>query len=383
MMVLDKGCYYCVTVYLLKTAPAGRVNSRHIIWTRLPKGQTISEDLLMNKYKWLNLQLFAGEGSGGDGGEGAGNTGESAVDPEQQRLLELGVPEDKIRRRAKKNAAKLPEGAIRTSSTAEPQQSNEQDAAADAPTEEAQDVPARMSWDEIMADPEYNKQMQAVVQSRLRSAKGAEDALGKLTPALELLARKHDLDPNKLDYEALAQAISDDESFYEDRAIEMGVSIETAKKIDQDERYNARQQREQQRTLEEQKFHDHFVNLERQGETMKTVFPNFDLRTELQNPAFARMTSPNVGISVEDAYYAVHRKEIQTAAIQGAVHATTQKISNAIQAGGRRPQENGTSGQAPSVTTFDYRKASREQRDELKRRIREASARGEKLYPGR
>ena len=47
--------------------------------------------------KWLNLQLFAGEGSGDGGGEGAA-TGESAVDPGQQRLLELGVPADKIRK---------------------------------------------------------------------------------------------------------------------------------------------------------------------------------------------------------------------------------------------------------------------------------------------
>ena len=51
----------------------------------------------MFKNKWLNLQLFAGEGAGDGGGEGAA-TGESAVDPGQQRLLELGVPADKIRK---------------------------------------------------------------------------------------------------------------------------------------------------------------------------------------------------------------------------------------------------------------------------------------------
>lgn len=334
----------------------------------------------MNKHKWLNLQLFAGEGAG-DGGEGA-TTGESAVDPGQQRLLDLGVPADKIRKRANRKATQLPEGAVRKAEP-EPVQTQEQVAAADTQTEEPNTEATRMSWDEIMADPEYNKQMQAVVQSRLRSAKGAEDALGKLTPALELLARKHGIDVENMDYEALATAISDDESYYEDKAIEMGTTIENAKKIDQEERETARMQREQARTLEEQKFQNHIMSLEQQAEAMKNVFPNFDLRTELQNPAFARMTSPNVGIRVEDAYYAVHRNEIQTAAMQATAQATAQKISNAIQAGGRRPQENGTSGQAPSVTTFDYRKASREQRDELKRRIREASARGEKLYPGR
>jgi hypothetical protein len=298
--------------------------------------------------------------------------------------LELGVPADKIRKRAQKSAPKLPEGAVRTAPQAEPQQqTREQVAAAENPTEEKTDKPTRMSWDEIMADPEYNKQMQAVVQSRLRSAKGAEETLSKLAPALELLARQHGQDPANPDYDALAKAISEDKSLYEDKALEMGVSVETAMEIDQDERAKARQKREQERTIEQQKIQQHFEKLHQQGEVMKKTFPGFDLMTELKNPAFARMTAPNVGISVEDAYYAVHRNEIQTASMQVAAQKTAQKISNSIQAGRSRPSENGTTGQAPSVTTFDYRNASKEQRDELKRQIRAAAARGEKLYPGR
>ena len=336
----------------------------------------------MHKEKWLNLQLFAGEGAGDGGGEGAA-TGENAVDPGQQRLLELGVPADKIRKRANRSAAKQPVGADNAAPKAQQvQQTNAQAAAANPTEEKKTETPARMSWDEIMADPEYNKQMQDVVQSRLRSAKGAEDSLSKLAPALELLARKHGQDPANLDYEALAQAISDDESYYEDKALEMGVSVETAKRIDQQERDAARQQREEARTLEQQKFQQHIMKLEKQGEEMKKVFPNFDLRTELKNPAFARMTSPNVGISVADAYYAIHRNEIQTAAVQVTAQKTAQKISNAIQAGSRRPAENGTSGQAPSVTTFDYSKASAEQRKAFKEHIRSEAAQGRKVYPG-
>ena len=332
----------------------------------------------MFKNKWLNLQLFAGEGAGDGGGEGAA-TGESAVDPGQQRLLELGVPADKIRKnRAYKLNTPAPNPAAAGQGKAQ-EQKQEQAAAAGNPTEEKKtESQTRMSWDEIMKDPEYNKQMQAVVQSRLRSAKGAEETLGKMAPALELLARKHGQDPAKIDYDALAKAISDDESFYEDKALEMGVSIETAKRIDQQERETARQQREEARTLEEQKFQNHIMRLEQQGEALKKVFPNFDLRTELRNPVFARMTSPNVGISVEDAYYSIHRKEIQAAAMQVTAQKTAQKISNSIQSGSRRPNENGTSGQAPSVTTFDYSRASREQREALKKRIRS----GEKIYPG-
>ena len=322
-----------------------------------------------HKHKWLNLQLFAGEGAGDGGGEGAAS-GEQSADAGHQRLLELGVPADKIR---KNRAYKV------TPPAAKQEQKPEQSPAAENPAEETPtDQPKKPTWDEIMADPDYNKQMQATVQQRLRSAKGAEEALGKLTPALELLARKHGQDPAKMDYEALAKAISDDESYYEDKALEMGVSVETAKQIDQAERDTARQQRQEAQNLEQQKIQAHFQKLQEQGEAMKKVFPDFDLRRELQNPVFVRMTSPNVGISVEDAYYAVHRKELQTAAMQVAAQKTAQKVSNAIQAGSRRPTENGINGQAPSVTTFDYRSMSPQQRKELKDRIRS----GEKIYPG-
>ena len=338
----------------------------------------------MTNFKWLNLQLFAGEGAGagGEGGEGA-NTGDNANADAGQKLRELGVPEHLIRRRASKYAAKAPETQAKTEEEPKTEENTAQDAAAENPTEEKTDnAPARMSWDEIMADPEYNRQMQAVVQSRLKSAKGAEEALAKLTPALELLARKHNLDPAKMDYDALTKAISDDDSYYEDRALQMGTSVETAKKIDQQERDTARQKKAEELSIQEQKIRNHFTGLEQQALEMKKMFPNFDLQTELKNPAFLRMTSPNVGISVRDAYYAVHHDEMQAAAMQATAKATAQNISNNIQARQRRPDENGISGQAPSATTFAYNKRSPEQREAFKKELREKWARGEKVYPG-
>ena len=348
----------------------------------------------MAKNKWFWLQLFAGEGAGasagGEGGDGA-VSGESGLAAGDQRLLELGVPEEKLRKRAKRANAKLPEGAVRTTpKEVQEQKPQEQVATANEnPTEDKTETPdttapARMSWDEIMADPEYNKQMQAVIRARLKDEGSAKESLAKMAPALEVLARKHGQDPSNPDYEALAKAINDDDAYYEDKALELGVSVEAAKRIDQQERDTARQQKEEARNLEQKRLHDHFVKLEQQGEALKKVFPKFDLRTELKNPAFARMVAPGQGImSVEDAYKAIHRKEIEAAQSQVIAQRTTQKISNAIQAGSRRPDENGTSGQSASVTTFDYSKASKAQRDALKQQIRAAAARGEKLYPGR
>ena len=332
----------------------------------------------MNELKRLNLQLFA---DGGDGG--TATSGDNATAAAEQRLRELGVPEAKAKQRASKVASKLPEPVKTEPKATEETKVESVPPKTDNPTEETKEnVPTRMSWDEIMKDPEYNKQMQSVVQSRLKTAKTAEDNLAKLAPAMELLARKYNLDPANMDYDALNKAINDDDDYYEEKALEMGVPVETARKIDKMERDNAREQAQAERTIQEQKIQQHLIKLEQQGEALKKVFPHFDLRAELQNPAFARMTSPNVGISVEDAYYAVHRNEIQTASMQIAAQKTAEKLSNAIQSGSRRPDESGVSSQAPSVSTFDYRTASRDQREALKKRIRDAAARGEKLYPG-
>lgn len=349
---------------------------------------------MFNIFK-LNLQLFAGEGAGDGGGEGAATTGEAgvpAVDPEQ-RLRDLGIPEEKLAKHRSARMKRLPkqvpaaQPAVQES-PAEPAQ-KQSAPAEEKPTEEGQKAPERMSFKDILKDPEYSREINAMVRDRLKTAKPAEENMNKLAPALEVLARKYGQDPANMDYEALATAISNDDSYYEERAMEMGVSVDVARQLDQQKRQIDRQnqveeERRQQEaeTLEMTAFRQHMSGLEQQGEVLKKTFPSFDLRKELQDKRFARMVAPGVGMSVEDAYYAVHRAEIQAASMKAAQQQTAQKIANDIQAGNRRPQENGTSSQAASTTTFDYRKASKEEREALKARIRQAKMEGRILYPG-
>ena len=329
---------------------------------------------MFNHFDWRLLQLFGGEGGAsgaspaGDGGNAsAAVTGENSADAGHQRLRELGVPESKIRKPRAQKASPLPEGAVRT----EPKQQEPPQQAAAAETTNAQTEnppPTRMSWDEIMKDPEYNQKMQEIIRSRVKDGDQNRSILEALAPAIKHLAQENGLDPENVDYTALVKMITGE---YEDKALEMGVSKETAMKLDQ-----------QQRTLEQQKFQNHILKLQQQEQALKAVIPNFDLRTEMQNPTFARLTSPSVGLSVEDAFYAVHRKEMQFQSMQVAAQQTRQMISNAIVSGTNRPDETGTAAQAPSVSKFDYRNATPAQRKALKDEIRRAAAEGRKIYPG-
>jgi hypothetical protein len=348
----------------------------------------------MNIFDWFDLQLFGGEGAGAgasggaSSGEGGGQaSGDGATVAAEQRLRELGVPADRARKRASKMATSMPaaEGKSTSNTVTAAVDNNDQPTTEEGET----NSPPRLTWNDIKRDPEYKKayddEMQRAIMSRLKTersaSQAAKDALSAMAPAMEVMARKYGLDAKNMDYNALANAINNDDAYYEQKAIEMGTSIETAKRVDQMEREDARRKEQEKIALEDQARRAHIVKLAQQGEALKATFPTFNLGEELRNPTFARLVDPRVGMSVEDAYHAVHRKEIQAAQMQYAAKKTAENMSNAIQAGKKRPDELGSSGQAPSVSTFDYKNASKEQREALKRQIREAHARGEKLYP--
>lgn len=309
----------------------------------------------------LWLQLFAGEGGASASGAGEGGAdaapGETA-DAAGQQLRALGVPEEKIRRNRAHKMDRNP--VIRNT-----EEVQEQAAAAQAedgqPTEE---VKPKYVWDDVMKDPDMNREMQKVVKAAKGEAKEAKANLSKLEEGLKKLARENGMDEANLDYEVLGKLLT---GSYEKSAAEMGVSTEVAIKLDQ-----------QRSMLEQNKFETHMRQLEQQANDLKKIFPNFDLETEMKDPRFFRLTAPGMPFTVEDAYHAVHRKELEAAKAQAIKETTRQQIANSIAAGQRRPDESGMSGTAPSVTRFEYGKASREEREALKARIR----RGEKIYPG-
>lgn len=339
----------------------------------------------MRKFKWFEIQQFAeGAAAAGEGageGTGAGVTAEAAAQQQTaQTVPDLGIPADKREKWAKSRERRglSPFQASAAAPAAAEPKTEEQ-------TPEAQEAqgdagPARMSWEDILKDPEYkaafDNQVQGIVRNRLSKTTQSDAAMKQLAPGLTMLMAKYGLEDN--DFEGLTKAITQDPQYYERRAAELGVDVATAQKLANAEREAEAARTANRNIVEQQQLNQHYERLREQAAGLIQQFPDFDLAKELQNPQFLRMTSPQVNMSVEDAFFAIHHREIEAARKAEREKAAVAAVANTIRAGQSRPRENGSS-VAATVTTPMYSQMSPEQRAQAKAQMKAAWARGESI----
>ena len=302
----------------------------------------------MSKYLNLMLQLFAEGGDGGTGAEGTTGVTETAAVSQTRKATN---PLANVKYGKQEEAAPPPE---------EPKQTA---------------TPDRNAEFEKLIKGEYkdlyDARMQNAIRGRLKATEDTVNRFNALTPTLELLAEKYGVDAN--DVEALNKAIEEDESFFQDEALEKGMTVQQLKEFRKMQRENAdlkRQMSDQQTKERAEMLYASWVD---QGEKTRTVYPSFDLKAEMENPRFVDLLRNN--IDVRTAYEVLHKDEIIPAAMQFTAKTVEQKLTNKIIAGGQRPTENGMNSQGAAVVKSDVSQLSKADRQEIIRRVQ----RGEKI----
>lgn len=308
-------------------------------------------------FRQLNLQLFADGGAGAAGGTGAeGATGVTAT---------AAVPQTKgVKSNPLANVVYGKQGDS-------VQVANAQNAAGTVPA----DPSDRNAEFEKLIKGEYkdlyDQRVQDTVQKRLKGSKENEAKLNALSPTLELLAKKYGVDVSNI--EALNKAIEDDDTYYEQEALEKGVTVEQLKEFKKMERENAELKRMQEQQNAKEKGAQLYAQWMDQAEKAKAVYPSFDLRAEMSNQKFLDLLRAN--IDVRTAYEVVHKDDIIPAAMQFTAKTVEQKLTNKIIAGGARPSENGISSQSAAQVKSDVSQLTKADRAEIIRRVQ----RGEKI----
>lgn len=313
----------------------------------------------MDEFKMV-LQLFA---DGGDGGAAAGAEGATGV--------EAPDAGEKTRKRKENPLANVKYGIQPkdTAPSAGPVAEGQQAA------EEGNDKPSFEDLIKGEYKQEFGERVQSIIQQRFKENGENERKLAAMNPLLEMLGQKYNVDPT--DVEKLTQIIGDDDSLYEEEAMQRGLSVESLKSIKALERENEQLKALEAQNQQEMAMRQHFDQLARQADEARQLYPNLDLKAEMQNPTFARLTAPGVGVDVRTAYEVVHRDEMRGAEMQFAAQRSAERMANAVRAGSVRPTENGlNSRQDAVVVKTDPRTFTTADRSEIRERVR----RGEKIY---
>ena len=304
--------------------------------------------IILNLIGRLDLQLFAEAAGGGDAGSGGvtGVTGSAAV----------------THGRNNNPLADVQYGKQETAPIAEVQ------------TDVASTEDRNAKFEELIKG-EYKDlfdgKVQNIVQKRLKNSTETVEKYNELAPTLEMLSKKYGVDAS--DIKALNKAILEDDSYYEEEALERGISVEQLKYTRKLERDNAElnaQMKARQSREQADKLYSAWMD---QASQAKSVYPSFNLESEMKNPQFVQLLRSNV--DVRTAYEVIHKDEILPAAMQFTAKTVEQKIANSIAAGGRRPTENGMSSQSAAVVKNDVTQLTKADREEIARRV----ARGERI----
>ena len=310
--------------------------------------------------KYLNLQLFGeGAGAGGDGGTGAvGTQGETGA---------AALPQTK--------GAKNPLADVKYGIQDDAQTANVQTKVTDAEGKTTQTVDRNAEFEKLIKGEykdSFDARVQDILQKRLKGTKDAVEKYEAIIPMLDMLSKKYGVDAS--DVKALNKAIEEDDSYYEQEALEKNLTVEQLKEIRRMERENAelkKQMNERDMREKADKLYCEWLN---QAEALKTVYPSFNIEDEMQNRQFVDLIKLP-GVDVRTAYELIHKDEIIAGAMQFTAKTVEQKLANKIMANGSRPIENGMSSQAASVVKSDVSQLSKADRQEIIRRV----ARGEKI----
>lgn len=212
----------------------------------------------------------------------------------------------------------------------------------------------------------YGKKVEDAIGKRFKNAKDTQSQLDRMTPVLNMLTDKYGIkDINDVD--GILKAMEEDNSYYEEEALEKGMSVEDLKAVKKVERENKelhRQLEEKRHQEETDKIYNEWLQ---QEEAVKRFYPSFDIRAEIAtNQQFNDLITR--GIDVKTAYEVTHHDEIMSGMLQHTAQTVEQKVVNSIANNGARPTENIAGSQAASTSKRDVSSLTKAERDELIKR---------------
>jgi hypothetical protein len=212
---------------------------------------------------------------------------------------------------------------------------------------------------------EFTKRTQDIVDKRFAKTKGLEEQVKSFDPIMQTLAAKYGVEAT--DTAAIAKALDEDTSMFEDAAFKEGLSPEQYRQKLALERENAQLKEAEQRRQAEEHSQQIYTQWLKDAEALGQKYGRqIDLATECQNQQFMDLLAN--GVQFEAAYKAIHADEM----LNGAMAFTAQKVEQALvnkatsYAG--RPVESGSQSSSTQVFKSDPNQFTDADMKEIRRR---------------
>ena len=342
----------------------------------------------MKRIVWMNLQMFAeGESAGaaeaapaapeGGGAEVQAAGTESAIRAGDTLADGRQVQGAQVAAELNRQMRKHPE--LRKVYGQRPGDAQQQAQA----TEQAEAQPAEKTiqerWDELIKGEfkeMYGQGVQNAIKDRFKNQQDATKQLEAQKEVLEMAMKDRgvqSLDELKKSYQSTDPTI-------EAEAEKAGMTTESYLSLRALEQEIQRRDERDRQAMEEQAHINHYRGLVQQAEELKKAVPGFDLQEELKDPEFFRLTSPEVGVSVEKAFYLKHGKEIAAASMKAGMERAQKQMGQTIRAQGMRPVEGAAHGQGqPAVkAAFDFNAMTPKERERFRSQVKA----GKVVIPG-
>lgn len=301
----------------------------------------------MYEIRKMDLQLFGEGGDGGAAGD-AGEGGGSAAEFHVGDTLPDGTIMDENLASSMRENAEMYRDLFKPAPAQAPQQGqvkNAQQAGTNP------DEPTREEWNEAKKRfaKFYGEDVHATVNDRFKNQADAGKQIADLQATITQQQSVLDAIMKKTgvtNFQELQDAVMNEA--LEAEAEERDIPVEQLRTIKEQEAAMKQLQAENDRfrqAEETEKNRAYVMDLIRQGEELKKIFPDFDIEQELRNnPQFAKATSPLVGMTVEQAYMAFHGKDLQAQSMAYGIEAGRNQTVNAVKANMSRPVEGANRG---------------------------------------
>lgn len=279
----------------------------------------------MNKYMFLRWNLFDGEAGSSDGFSGLGEDARAFAQS-------IGMEWNEADGSSNQREEPQPSGVSTHEEEPNPQQ------------EFAELIGKGGKYHDA-----YGQAVSQAINQRFKNQSNLQAEIDSLNDVISPLFERYGLAQG--DVEGLRNSLNGDESLYVQAAEEAGLSVDQYR-----EQLKLKADAEKGRQLmaeykNQQERNAKFADWDRQADELRQAFPNFDLGQELQNEQFGRLLDS--GISVQDAFMAMHMREILSGVNEESTRNAQQNVLDNIRSRQARPTENASRTNPATKRTFD------------------------------